>query len=122
MFGVYAGCQPAKAEEVLSLMREELAAVAHGGLSSDEIERGKGQARGGMVIGLEDSASRMTRIGKSELVSGEVLTVDGVLERIEAVTDDDVRAVAADLFERPRSLAVVGPFDEHAFDMAATGA
>ena len=115
MFGVYAGCQPAKADEVLSLMRSELAAVAVEGLSADEIERGKGQARGGMVIGLEDSASRMTRIGKSELVAGEVLTVDGVLERIEAVTDDDVRTVAADLFARPRALAVVGPFDDHDF-------
>ena len=122
MFGVYAGCQPAKADEVLALMREELEAVARGGLSSDEIERGKGQARGGMVIGLEDSASRMTRIGKSELVSGEVLTVDGVLARIEAVTDDDVRTVAADLFDRPRSLAVVGPFEANAFDVQGTDA
>ncbi|MHA3704268.1 M16 family metallopeptidase [Jatrophihabitans sp. YIM 134969] len=121
MFGVYAGCQPAKADEVLSLMRSELASVARDGLSADEIERGKGQARGGMVIGLEDSASRMTRIGKSELVSGEVLTVDAVLGRIEAVTDDDVRAVAADLFAQPRALAVVGPFDDHAFDAGDDG-
>jgi predicted Zn-dependent peptidase len=116
MFGVYAGCQPAKADEVLSLMRSELASVARDGLSAEEIERGKGQARGGMVIGLEDSASRMTRIGKGELVSGEVLTVDTVLARIEAVTDDEVREVAADLFARPRALAVVGPFDDTSFD------
>lgn len=118
MFGVYAGCQPAKADEVLSLMREELAAVVRDGLSDGEIERGKGQARGGMVLGLEDSASRMTRIGKAELATGEVLTVDAVLERIEAVTADDVAQAAVELFARPQCLAVVGPFDEHAFDVA----
>ena len=70
-FGVYAGCQPGKADEVLDLMSAELDAAAHGALSAAEIERGKGQMRGGIVLGLEDSGSRMTRIGKSELSYGD---------------------------------------------------
>ncbi|WP_375478255.1 M16 family metallopeptidase [uncultured Jatrophihabitans sp.] len=115
-FGVYAGCQPGKAEEVLSLMVEELDEVAEGRLRADEIERGKGQMRGGLVLGLEDAGSRMTRIGKSELSFGDVLGVDEVLARIDAVTEQDVAEVAADVLRRPRCLTVVGPFNDHDFD------
>ena len=71
-FGVYAGCQPDRAAEVLSLINDTFATVLADGLSDAEIERGKGQMRGGLVLGLEDCGSRMTRIGKSELVYGEI--------------------------------------------------
>lgn len=119
MFGVYAGCQPGKADEVLSLIVAELDAAARGELDADEIERGKGQMRGATVLGLEDAGSRMTRIGKSETIYGEVLGVDELLARIDAVTRADVAALAADLLGRPRCLAVVGPFGDHDFDGAA---
>jgi predicted Zn-dependent peptidase len=118
MFGVYAGCQPGKAEEVLALMTEELDAVAAGRLNAAEIERGKGQMRGGMVLGLEDAGSRMTRIGKSETAYGDVLGVDEVLERVDAVTPADVAEAAATVLTRPRCLTVVGPFGQHDFDGA----
>jgi predicted Zn-dependent peptidase len=117
-FGVYAGCQPGKADEVLGLMCTELDAAARGALSEEEIERGKGQMRGGLVLGLEDSSSRMTRIGKSELVYGDVLGVDQLLAEIDAVTPADVADIAAEILSRPRCLAVVGPFGEHDFDGA----
>jgi predicted Zn-dependent peptidase len=115
-FGVYAGCQPGKADEVLGLMTAELDAVARGDLSEAEIERGKGQMRGGIVLGLEDSGSRMTRIGKSELTYGDVMGVDELLATIDAVTPADVAEVADELLSRPRCLTVVGPFGAHDFD------
>jgi predicted Zn-dependent peptidase len=118
MFGVYAGCQPGKTEEVLDLVRAELDAAARGELTEVEIERGKGQMRGGTVLGLEDAGSRMTRIGKSEVAYGEVIGVDELLTRIDAVTPTNVADVAAELLERPRCLAVVGPFDVRDFDGA----
>jgi predicted Zn-dependent peptidase len=118
MFGVYAGCQPGKADEVLSLILGEFAAVEHDGLSDDEIERGKGQMRGATVLGLEDAGSRMTRIGKSEIAHGDIIGVDDLLARIDAVTATDVRDVAARVLARPRCLTVVGPFGEHDFDGA----
>jgi predicted Zn-dependent peptidase len=65
-FGVYAGCQPGKADEVLGLVVAELDAAARGEFTDAEIERGKGQMRGGIVLGLEDSSSLMTRFGKRE--------------------------------------------------------
>ena len=117
-FGVYAGCQPGKADEVLTLMLAELDDVARAGLSDEEVERGRGQMRGGIVLGLEDSGSRMTRIGKSELSYGDVLGVDQLLDAVDAVMPADVAALAAELLEAPRCLTVVGPFSEHDFDGA----
>jgi predicted Zn-dependent peptidase len=114
-FGVSVGCQPGKVAEVLDIVRDQLADVAENGISEAEIARGQGQTRGGMVLGLEDPGSRMSRIGKGELAHGEVLEVDELLARVEAVTADDVRAVAADVLNRPRCLSVVGPFHEDSF-------
>ena len=110
MFGVYAGCHPKRVPQVLELCREELAAVAAGGLTAAELERGRGQMRGGFVLGLEDTGSRMSRLGKSELVYGELMTVNEVIAAIDSVTVDDVRDVADELFTRPTSLAVIGPY------------
>ncbi|WP_067831765.1 M16 family metallopeptidase [Actinomadura kijaniata] len=117
LFGVYAGCQPEKADEVLAICREEVARVAEHGLTGEELARGKGQLRGGTVLGMEDTESRMNRLGRSELVYDALLSVDEVLARIDAVTLDDVRAVAADVLGGPQSLTVIGPFGEHDFDL-----
>ena len=114
-FGVYAGCQPGKVNDVLEICREQLAAVAEHGVDDDEVARGKAQVRGALVLGLEDSGSRMSRIGKGELAYGEVLSVDDLLTQVEAVTPDVVRELAADLLSRPLCLAVVGPFEEADF-------
>jgi len=118
LFGVYAGCQPGRVDEVLAICREQLDAVGTDGVTDEEIARGKGQLKGSLVLGLEDTGSRMSRIGKSELVYGELLGVDEVIARIDAVTPEDVRAVAADVLRRPLALAVTGPFDDHDFSAA----
>jgi predicted Zn-dependent peptidase len=109
LVGVSVGCLPAKYDEVLAVVREELRKVAEHGITDEELARGKGQLRGGLVLGLEDSGSRMSRIGKAELVYDELLSIDEVLARIEGVTLDDVRRLAAELFAQPQLLAVVGP-------------
>ena len=112
IWGIYAGCLPSKADEVLSICRDEVAKMSSHGLTDAELARGKGQLRGSMVLGLEDPSSRMSRLGKSELVYPELEPVEQILASIEAVTQDDVRGVAADILSRPRVLAVVGPFDD----------
>jgi predicted Zn-dependent peptidase len=115
VFGVYAGCAPGKIEEVLDLTRAELAAVAADGLNAEEVARGKGMVKGAYVLGLEDTGSRMSRLAKSELHYGELMSVDDLLARVDAVTEEEVRQVARDLLAQPMTLAVVGPFDEAAF-------
>ncbi|MFC9975018.1 M16 family metallopeptidase [Spirillospora sp. NPDC127200] len=117
VFGVYAGCQPGKVDEVLSICRDEVAKAAEHGLDAEELARGKGQLRGAMVLGLEDTGSRMSRIGKSELVYESLLPVDEVLARIDAVTLDEVREVAADVLAQPQALTVIGPFGDRDFSL-----
>jgi predicted Zn-dependent peptidase len=112
-FEVYAGCTPGKVGEVLSLVREQLADVAQHGLTDAEVARSKGALRGSTVLDLEDTGSRMSRLGKAGLVHSELLTPDEVLDRITAVTPDDVRAVAADVLTRPLALGAIGPLGDH---------
>jgi predicted Zn-dependent peptidase len=69
-----------------------------------------------MVLGLEDTGSRMSRLGKSELSYGEYLPVRAVLDRLDAVDEEQVRSVAAELFSRETCLAVVGPYRESDLD------
>jgi predicted Zn-dependent peptidase len=115
-FSVYAGCSKKRVPEVLSLVREELARVAADGLDAGEVTRSKGQLKGGLVLGLEDTGSRMSRLGKSELSYGEYLSVRAVLDRLDAVDEAQVRAVAAELFAQEMCLAVVGPYRESDLD------
>ncbi len=109
LVGVAVGCLPGKLDDVLTTVRAELAKVAADGITADELVRGQGQLRGGLVLGLEDSGSRMSRLGKAELVYDEVLSIDEVIARIDGVTLDEVRQVAAALFAQPEILAIVGP-------------
>jgi predicted Zn-dependent peptidase len=110
-FGLYAGCTPAKVDEVISLLVSELRRLAAYGVPEEELVRAHGQLSGGLVLGLEDTGSRMSRLGKAELVHGEFLGLDLSLDRIRSVTATDVQSLAADLVARPLTLAVVGPFD-----------
>jgi predicted Zn-dependent peptidase len=119
LWGIYVGCLPSKADEVLSICTAEVAKVVAEGLTDAELDRGKGQVRGGIVLGLEDPSSRMTRLGKAELVYPGLEPVDDILAAIDAVTHDDIHAIAAEVLTRPKVLAVVGPFEnESAFSGA----
>ena len=120
VFGIYTGCLPSKADTVMDVCVSELQSVARDGLTPVELERAKGQVKGSMVLGQEDPGSRMSRNAKSEL-SGEPLDdMSRVLDRVEAVTRDDVHAVATDLFTQNFTVAAIGPFDAgHTF--AAVG-
>jgi predicted Zn-dependent peptidase len=111
----YAGTTPSRAQEVVELMRGEIQAFADGRIGEEEFQRAKGHARGSLVLSLEDPGSRMSRIGKSEIAHGEILTVDQTLRRIGAVTLEDARRVAHRVLSRPMTLTVLGPFGARAF-------
>lgn len=110
VFGLYAGCTPGKVDEVTALLGSELDRLADGGITEAELTRSVGQLCGGMVLGLEDTGSRMSRLGKSELVSGELLSIAESLDRIRSVTLEDVQTLASELAGRPRTVVRVGPF------------
>ncbi|MGW3566991.1 M16 family metallopeptidase [Streptomyces sp. NPDC000941] len=112
LFGVYAGCRPSQAADVLKICRDELDHVAQHGLTDEELRRAVGQLRGSTVLGLEDTGALMNRIGKSELCWGDQMSVDDMLARMAAVTPDEVREVARDVLGQRPSLSVIGPLKD----------
>ncbi|WP_375165523.1 M16 family metallopeptidase [Cellulomonas sp.] len=112
LFGLYAGCTPAKVDQVTELMVAELERMADAPMGKAELARSIGQLSGGLVLGMEDTGSRMSRLGKAELVHGELLSLDESLERVRAVTAAEVQELAAELAATPRSVVRVGPFGD----------
>ena len=108
--GFYAGCNPTKAVEVIDIIREILSDVADSGMTHEEVERAKGAVRGSLVLSQEDSGSRMSRIGKNEIVYGQVMGFDEILKAISSVNVEDVRAIASQYLAGTPTLALVGPF------------
>jgi len=106
---VYAGTRPENAEQVIELIQAEAANLLAGGITDDELTRAKDAVEGALVLALENTAVRMTRLGRAETRGTKILSVDEVLERYNAVTHDDIRRVAETVFGRPKTLAVVGP-------------
>jgi predicted Zn-dependent peptidase len=115
LFTCYAGTTPARAHEVIGLVRRQLADVRDGELTREEFERAKGHVKGSMVLSLEDPGGRMSRLGKSEIAHGEILSVNESLRRIERVTLDDANRVAERVLSQPMTLTVLGPFGKTAF-------
>ncbi|MEY3973386.1 MAG: hypothetical protein RJA71_698 [Actinomycetota bacterium] len=110
VLGFYAGCNPAKAIEVIEIIRDVLTDVADNGMSHEEIERAKGAVRGSLVLSQEDSGSRMSRIGKNEIVYGQVMDFDDILKAISRVSATDIREIASEFLMKTPTLALVGPF------------
>lgn len=108
---VSVGTAPENAAEVLELISKELEQLRENGVSARELEVAKGHLRADLLLSLEDSGARMSRIGASLLLHDEVLSVDDLLGRIAAVTLADVAGTAERVLSGQRVLAVVGPFD-----------
>lgn len=123
LFGLYAGCSPAKAGQVAELLLSEFRRLAESGITDQELGRAKGQLSGASALALEDSDTRMSRLGRSEITLGEFSDLDEALRRLELVTRDDVASLANELVSRPLSIAVVGTTDEAPFaDLAGAPA
>jgi predicted Zn-dependent peptidase len=110
VLGFYAGCNPTKAIEVVEIIRSVLSDVADNGMTHEEIERAKGAVRGSLVLSQEDTGSRMSRIGKNEIVYGQVMDFDDILKAISRVSAQDIREIASEFLVKTPTLALVGPF------------
>jgi predicted Zn-dependent peptidase len=107
---VYAACLPERFAEVMRVTSDVLADVARDGITESECRIAKGSLRGGLVLGLEDSSSRMSRIGRSELNYGAHRSIEHTLQQIDGVTVEQVNAVARRLLSKPYGAAVLGPY------------
>jgi predicted Zn-dependent peptidase len=113
LMAVYAGTSPDNISSVLELIKEEIDQILDKGISEEELERAKGHIKGNLVLSLEDSGSRMTRLGKSEICQGEILSLNDLLGKVDAVSSDDVRQLVQELFgDRKLIVTVIGPFDD----------
>jgi predicted Zn-dependent peptidase len=111
-WGVYVGTTPSQTETAMTVILDELAKAAADGITEAELDRAKGSMRGGLALSLEDSNSRMVRLGRDELSGMPHLSVDERLKKLDAVSLEDVQMVAAGLFSAERVIGAVGPFDE----------
>jgi predicted Zn-dependent peptidase len=111
----YVGTAPNRAREVKALVDEQVERLISVGITEQELTVASGYVVGSFLLSLEDSGSRMGRLGRAELSTGERLSVDEQIERVRAVTVDDVHRVLRRVLTGPRSLAAVGPFDDSAF-------
>jgi predicted Zn-dependent peptidase len=109
MAGVYAGCSPKNLAQVREVISDVLDDVSTNGITEAELAKAKGQVSGGMVLGLEDTSSRMSRIARAEMNYGYVPSVSQTLDRISAVTLEEVHTLAQHLWSQERLTAVVGP-------------
>ncbi len=110
IFGIYAGCIPTKLEQVLDVCQSELAELVASGVTPIELQRAKGQVKGGTVLGQEDTGARMSRIAKAELYDEELLSVEDVLISVDRVGASDVDALAQQFLSDPLVLSVIGPY------------
>jgi predicted Zn-dependent peptidase len=113
-FAVYVGTAPERVHEAVEVVGAELDRVLHErGIGAEDLESAKGHLKGSMALSLETSNSRMHRLGSSELILDEVVSLDELVDRVAAVTTDDVSRVVDRVFSPGlRTLAVVGPVDE----------
>jgi predicted Zn-dependent peptidase len=109
---VYAGTVPERLDELITVVQGVIDDLLADGITEDEHAVALGYVEGSMLLGLEDSGSRMTRLANGVVSRDEVVPIDEHLRRYRAVTRDDVHRVLRRVLEAPRSAAVVGPLDE----------
>lgn len=106
---IYAGCHPRRTEEVVDLCSEQVELLSAGGITADQVARGKGQVKGSLILGQEDAAARMTRAAKSELLLSDPAGMDEIIRRVDSVTVAQVQDVASALLSSDPAVAMVGP-------------
>ncbi|HTC24636.1 MAG TPA: insulinase family protein, partial [Gemmatimonadales bacterium] len=110
--GVYVGTQPATADRAIDAIRAEYALLAREGLPDAELEDGKRQLKGQVVLSLESPGARMQRLAGFVLHDDHYRSLEEMLADIDAVTPEQVRAVAGEFFGPERQAVVrLGPAD-----------
>lgn len=109
LFGLYAGCAPKRADAVEELLFEQWQLMAQTEITEAELAKAKGQLRGGIVLGMEDTGARMSRLGRAEVSMPYLASIDDSLNRINAVTIEEVQSLAQQLYAGVHSVVRVGP-------------
>jgi predicted Zn-dependent peptidase len=110
---LYAGVPPQKAVDVVDAMMEQLDRLRQQSVPETELSKAKEFTKGRILLRMEDTFANAQWYGQQEVLDQEVLTVDQVIEELDAVTSDDVQEVAKRLFATEGlNLAAIGPFEQ----------
>ncbi|WP_031514442.1 M16 family metallopeptidase [Desulfofalx alkaliphila] len=113
LFAVYAGLSKNNVNKAMELIFKEIKDISRHGLKESELQRAKDQLKGGLLLSLENVNSRMSRLGKSEMYLGKVLTPDEIVGRVFKVTNEDIKRVAKNMFIPDRfTMAAIGPWQD----------
>ena len=118
LVAVYVGTREENLEEVGEVIGRELDRIRSEGVIAEELERAQENLKGRMVLGLESTSARMSRLARSVLFDVELLTIDELLARVDAVTLEDVAELAAELWAVERISAACIGTDEERFRSA----
>jgi predicted Zn-dependent peptidase len=121
VFGMFAGASPKNATEVVKVMLGELEGIAATGVTEAELRRVKGQLAGSTALALEDTDTRMSRLGRAEIGHGEFFDYETSIEILEAVTLEQIQALAAQLVAGDLSIVSVGKADSGQLEAIAEG-
>jgi predicted Zn-dependent peptidase len=113
MVAMYVGTREDNVAEACEIIGRELASLRANGISDEELERAKEHVKGRMVLGLEATAARMSRVARSVLYGVPLLSLDEMLTRVDAVSRQDLAELARELYDPGRlSAACIGPSEE----------
>lgn len=113
LFTIYAGTRPSNMLQVTDLIWQNIDALKNTGITARELTKTKEQLKGGLLLGLESSSSRMSRIGKMEITLGKHITLDEVVAKIDKVSLEDIKEVGEQLFTPEKScFTALGPISE----------
>lgn len=112
LVGVYFGCRADSVAEVTGIVREQIMSLIEEKVEEEELHRAKQSAKGRILLGLETTHSRMYRLGRLTVTGAEIKSIDEIIERVEAVTAEDIQDLARRLYP-PEGLSAVaiGPDD-----------
>ncbi len=107
MSGIYFGCRPERLGTVMETVGHELVRLIEEPVPAEELSRAKEHLKGRMILGLESTSSRMTRLGKGVITDTEILSLDDLARRVDEVTSEQIMALAAEVYA-PGALSIVG--------------
>ncbi len=119
LFTIYAGMKPENLYEVTNLICDEVQIMLKKGITKQEFDKSREQLKGNYILGLEGTSSRMSSIGKSELLLGYIRTQDEILKKIENITMEEMEQIIRSIFNPDRKgISIVGKVKRDSISIA----
>ena len=112
-FGIYAGTTAEELKTLMPVLFDEIKKIQNDQVDEKELKRAKAQLKAGMLMALESSSSSAEMIARHNLMHGRLIPTEEIVEKIEAVTPENIRSVAQQIFSSNPNYALLGNFEEY---------